>query len=59
MIVRFLYLVYYLLLILGLFRVGKFVYSLLLMVFGDGLGGEGWGGKIKLLINKEVMKKKN
>ena len=52
------YLVHYLSLTSGSPRAGKFAHSSLPMALGDGSGGEGWGGKIKSLTNKEVMKKK-
>ena len=58
MIARSSYLVHYLWLTSGSPRAGKFAHSSLPMALGDGSGGEGWGGKIKSLTNKEVMKKK-
>ena len=58
MIARSSYLVHYLSLTSGSPRAGKFAHSSLPMALGDGSGGEGWGGKIKSLTNKEVMKKK-
>ena len=58
MIARSSYLVHYLSLTSGSPRARKFAYSSLPMALGDGSGREGWGGKIKSLTNKEVMKKK-